>query len=159
MERRDSSPHFITCETTCVDLYPALGLPAWERHWQTGASPAGVTGLVWGFMSLWGCIGLAVTRWSYASICIGISVWIGHWHLILLIWAMAVVWDMAILCSETADVTKNCLLALLSLDCARGALFNLRGCMLRERLLLRANTCNVQESGSTQNGVLKLVVH
>lgn len=150
MEGRDSSPHFITCETTCAGLCPALGLPAWERHWQTGASSAEATGLVWGFTSLWGCTDLAVTLWSYASICIGISVWIGHWHLILLIWTMAIVWDMAILCSETADVTKNCLLALLSLDYVRGALFtSVWEAICWGRLLLRANTWNVEESGST----------
>lgn len=97
-----------------------------------------------------GCIGLAVTLWSYASICTGISVWMGHWHLILLIWNMGVVWDVTILCSETAEVTKNCLLALVGLDCARGALFtSVWDAACWERLLLRANTCNVEESGST----------
>lgn len=47
----------------------------------------------------------------------------GHCCLIILVWNMGIAWDVAILCSKTADVTKTYLLALLSLACARGALF------------------------------------
>lgn len=64
---------------------------------------------------------------------------------------MGITWNVAILCSETADVTKNCVLALLRPAlCKRNFVhFNLGGCMLRERLLLRANTCNIEESSGT----------
>lgn len=60
---------------------------------------------------------------------------------------MGIAWAVAVLCSETADVTKNCLLALLSLAlCSRSFVQFKR--LYVERMLSRPNTCNVEESGN-----------